>query len=59
MHDSKICQLDGQTDMDNPESGDIFRPTLLKDIKIDMWNNKELWFETAFGYKPPRRFCNN
>ena len=59
MHDSKICQLDGQTDMDDPESGDIFRPTLLKDIKIDMWNNKELWFETAFGYKPPRRFCYN
>ena len=59
MHDGKICQLDGQTDMDDPESGDIFRPTLLKDIKIDMWNNKELWFETAFGYKPPRRFCNN
>ena len=59
MHNSKICHLDGETDMDDPESGDIFRPTLLKDIKIDMWNNKELWFETAFGYKPPKKFCNN
>ena len=62
MHDNKICQLDGQTDdMDDPKSGRPCPLSLpnLKDIKIDMWNNKELWFETAFGYKPPRRFCNN
>ena len=32
MHDSKICQLDGQTDMDNPESGDRVRQTLMKNI---------------------------
>ena len=58
MHDSKICQLDGQTDIDDPELGESFRQTL-KDTKMDMWNNKELWFETKFGYKSPRRFCNN
>ena len=62
MHDNKICQLDGQTDdMDDPKLGRPCPLSLpnLKDIKIDMWNNKELWFETAFGYKPPKKFCNN
>ena len=32
MHDGKICQLDGQTDMDDPESGDRVRQTLMKNI---------------------------
>ena len=32
MHDGKICQLDGQTDMDDPESGDRIRQTLMKNI---------------------------
>ena len=53
MHDGKICQLDGQTDMDDPESGDRFRQTL-KDINKDMNKDMEMWFETKFGYKPRR-----
>ena len=52
MHDGKICQLDGPTDMDDPESGDKFRQTLMKNID-NSWDrfmqalNKdmEIWFE--------------
>ena len=34
MHDSKICQLDGQTDMDDPESGDKISQTLMESTDI-------------------------
>ena len=52
MHDGKICQLDRQTDMDDPELGDKFRQTLMKNID-NSWDrfmqalNKdmEIWFE--------------
>ena len=37
MHDGKICQLDGQTDMDDLESGDRFRQTLMKNID-NLWD---------------------
>ena len=34
MHDSKICQLDGQIDMDDPESGDKISQTLMESTDI-------------------------
>ena len=34
MHDNKICQLDGQIDMDDPESGDKISQTLMENNDI-------------------------